>query len=414
MTTGRSNITDNKIHFGGYAAFGLGGAGLMMMIVPTGSYLLIYMTNVAFLDVAVISAIIALSKLFHGISDLVIGDIVDRTNSNMGKARIWLLRMCIPFALSMLLLFWVPPQLPQLAKYIYVFLMYNLANTICYTFLQVPHFSLVSLMSPDRREQSMAGNVLSISRVWGALIGSALFVRLLMLFTDEAGNQNTQKAYTSSVAVYGLIMVACVMLMVFATREGVSDTGRKARPDLKETLKSFGLIIREKNWKVIIGCVMLAELAVSMFNAGASYFALYELGDMGAMSWLIPANMIPSLIMQSITPLYINKVSKRSILLTGMIFSIIGAIGIGIFAPAKIAVAVFLAVTGIVVGLYYSVIYGIVAEAVTYIKLKEGQLIAGTGNAKPGYTQGSDILPCKCFLRRSYSNGDSYETSCTA
>lgn len=89
-----------------YAA---GGLGIRLGFGAITGYFLIYLTNVALLDIAVCSAIIAVSKVFDGISDIVIGNIIDNTVSSLGKARIWLLRMCLPFAVTLMLLFWVPP-----------------------------------------------------------------------------------------------------------------------------------------------------------------------------------------------------------------------------------------------------------------------------------------------------------------
>ena len=103
-----------------------------------GTFLTVYFTNVAFLDAAVISTLIAVSKLFDGVSDLVVGRMVDNTRSKLGKARPWLLRMCIPFAIATILLFFVPQNFPSTLKYVYVFIMYNLVNTVCLTFIQVP------------------------------------------------------------------------------------------------------------------------------------------------------------------------------------------------------------------------------------------------------------------------------------
>lgn len=109
-----------------------------------GTFLTVYFTNVAFLDAAIISTIIAVSKIFDGVSDLIVGRMVDNTKSKMGKARPWLLRMCIPFAIATTLLFFVPSNFPTAAKYVYVFLMYNIVNTVCLTTMQVPYYSLIS------------------------------------------------------------------------------------------------------------------------------------------------------------------------------------------------------------------------------------------------------------------------------
>jgi GPH family glycoside/pentoside/hexuronide:cation symporter len=380
--TGKTRSNDN-IRFIEYAMYGVGGSGLRMMFALTGSYLLMYMTNVAFLDVAVISVIIAVSRLLDGISDLIIGDIVDKTTSGMGKARVWLARMCLPYAVSMLLLFHVPPQFPELAKYVYVFLIYNLANTVFFTFLQVPQFAMVSLISADRKEQALTGNILSFSKSAGNMIGNALFVRLLMLFTSEPGNQNTQRAYTCSVAVFSLIMLVAVMVMVLTVRERVTDSGkyREKRRSLKETFETFGILFSEKYWIIIMFCGLLIDLSVALVFTGSPYYALYTLGDMGAMSWLVSAFAFPSLVILCITPAFITRISKRKIFMTGIAVTIVGAAGIFFATPSKPAVAGFLILFGIGGGINSSVFYGIVAETVTYTAHKTGRLLAGSGNA---------------------------------
>ena len=78
----------------------IGSTGWNMINGIFGTFLVVYFTNVALLDVGFISVMLAVSRLFDGISDLVAGNIVDRTRSKFGKARVWLLRMCIPLAVS--------------------------------------------------------------------------------------------------------------------------------------------------------------------------------------------------------------------------------------------------------------------------------------------------------------------------
>lgn len=127
--------------------FGAGRFGFQMINAVIGSFLTIYFTNVAFLDAGIIATIIASSKIFDGISDLIVGNIVDRTKSPMGKGRVWLFRMCIPFAIATVLLFFVPQNWPDMLKYVYVFLMYNIVNAVFMTFMFVPYFSMISLVS---------------------------------------------------------------------------------------------------------------------------------------------------------------------------------------------------------------------------------------------------------------------------
>ena len=70
----------------------------------------------------------------------------------MGKSRVWLLRMCIPTAVSPVMVFFVPQTFPSALKYIYIFIVYNPVNTVFPTFMQAPYFSMVSLMTRKRSD----------------------------------------------------------------------------------------------------------------------------------------------------------------------------------------------------------------------------------------------------------------------
>ena len=97
----------------------------------------------------------AISKIFDGVSDLIMGRIVDRTHSRWGKARPWMLRMCVPLAISTVLMFSVPTSLEGRVQIAYIFLTYNLISTIFYTVFNVPYASLQGLMTTNQYERGL-------------------------------------------------------------------------------------------------------------------------------------------------------------------------------------------------------------------------------------------------------------------
>lgn len=386
MDQTKDKITENQsyIKFREYIAYAFGGVGITALFGLIGSYFLVYMTNVAFLDIAVISTIIAVSKLLDGISDIIIGNIIDNTNSKLGKARPWLLRMALPMAVSMMLLFWVPPQFPDAVKYIYVFLMYNLTSTVFYTFMQISHFSMVSLLSPDRNEQGILGNIVGLATMVSGLVGNVLFVKLLLVFTSVPGEQNTQRAYSVSLLIYCVLMVVSVLVMVFFTRERVTDVGKKPggeRLGLRELISEFAVIIKDKYWLVMIIIRLITTIGAAFFIVGASYYALYVLNDMSKMGFLMASNLVPSIIIMLITPFLMKRINKRKMFIAGMVVSMIGTASLGLFGTTVPAVVGSLMVCSTGAGLFSAVIYGIIADIVTYTKMTTGRFVAGVGNA---------------------------------
>ena len=129
--------------------YGMGNFGMAWVNGMMSAFLMKYLTDVSLVDAAVVSMIIAISKLFDGVSDLIMGRIVDGTHSKFGKARVCLIRMCIPLAISTVLLFSIPAPMTGIIKYIYVFILYNLVNAVFYTAMFAPYNSLISLSTTD-------------------------------------------------------------------------------------------------------------------------------------------------------------------------------------------------------------------------------------------------------------------------
>ena len=365
------------------AGYGLGSMGIALFVTLITAFLTIYLTNVAFLDVAAVSLIMAVSRVFDGISDIVIGNIIDNTNSKLGKARAWLLRMCLPFALSMFLLFRVPAQWPEMVKYIYVFLMYNLVNTVIRTFMQIAHYSLVALITDNAMEQGLLGNIQSIAMNLGMMAGSVFFVRLLDAYTDVPGNQNTQRAYSGAVMVFGLMLIAATLIMVATTKERVSGPAgeKKMQAGIKEKLAGLKFVLLDRNWLIMVLCVLLCSVILQTRMTGATYYALYILGDMDKVALLNAFNMGASMLSQFITPFLMKKYGMRKVFIAGILITAAGYLGFGLAASSVAVMAAFLIVGGVGNGFYHAMIPGIFAVLITDIAERTGKMQAGIGHA---------------------------------
>lgn len=146
MGKNRDLSPDAKLKFPDYLGYFFG-AGTNISGYIVSGFLLIYFSNVLYLGLTEVSAVMAVSKIFDGISDLIMGRIVDVTRSRFGKARPWYVRMIIPTSVCVMLMFWMPPGLSDFWKYAYVFLIYNLCSTVCFTANVVAHSSMIGFMT---------------------------------------------------------------------------------------------------------------------------------------------------------------------------------------------------------------------------------------------------------------------------
>lgn len=217
-------------------SYGCGDFGCNIIYTSMTAFLLFYYTDYAGVSAAAVGTIMLVSRVFDGISDIIMGVIVDRTKSRFGKARPWLLRMCIPFAVSGILLFSVPTGWAQTPKLVYVFITYNLASTIIYTAINVPYSTLNALMTQDPYERS----VLSIFRNLLATAGTLIINTFTLPLVEFFGNNAS--AWTKTFCVLGLLSVVAFLINFFGTKERVKrwkkrKQGKQLSFHLKKELK---------------------------------------------------------------------------------------------------------------------------------------------------------------------------------
>lgn len=136
------------------AGYMFGGAAQTTIVMLINVVLTYFYTNVMGINIAKVAAVMLISRLFDGGSDIVAGVIIDRTKSKYGKARPWLLRMALPHFIGLIAMFAVPPHATEMTQLIFIFIAYNFANTFVNTMAGLALSSLNSLMTRDPDERS--------------------------------------------------------------------------------------------------------------------------------------------------------------------------------------------------------------------------------------------------------------------
>lgn len=143
---------NRSLHMKERIGYGVGDFANNMMYTPVNSFFTYFLTNVAGLGAGVVGTILLISRLLDGVSDLIVGSFMEKIHSKHGKARPWLLWWCIPFAISLVLMF-TAPDFGTTGKIVYAFLTYNLAVTVVYTAINLPFGSLAALMTKNQTER---------------------------------------------------------------------------------------------------------------------------------------------------------------------------------------------------------------------------------------------------------------------
>ena len=173
--------------------------------------------------------IMLISRVFDGFSDVLMGTIIDRTHSKYGKARIWILRLAVPYALAAIVLFTMP-GLGPIGKVVYAFVTYNIMNTVVYTAISQPFHALGSLMSRDRRQRDTICNIRMVLSITASMIITAFTLPLINIVADMIGN--TQAAWITVTAVYAVISVFVLVNTYMTCTERVQTAQKSKEEDV--------------------------------------------------------------------------------------------------------------------------------------------------------------------------------------
>ena len=222
-----------------------GDVGCNIVFGMIGTLLTLFYTDYVGISAATVGLVMLLSRCFDGFSDLVMGVIVERTNSKWGKSRPWLLWMSIPFALSAVLLFTVPRTTGML-QFLYLFVTYNFCTTICYTAINLPYGSLSSMMIRESSERDK----LSVLRMGLSPLGKIVAATCTLPLVKVMGND--QAAWIKVMSVWAVLALALLLLCFFKCEEKVQIEARKKDEKLPIPAMLKALFTNQYFWAVML------------------------------------------------------------------------------------------------------------------------------------------------------------------
>jgi len=157
--------------------YGMGDWGASAATTARNAFWFVFLTNVVGVNPALAGTVVLVGKLWDSINDPLVGMISDRMNTRWGRRRPFLLFGAIPFALTFILLFLIPPTDNANWLALYYAIAYLLFDTM-YTIVNVPYTALTPELSDDYDERSdLAGWRMSVS-ILAALVTGAFFTLL--------------------------------------------------------------------------------------------------------------------------------------------------------------------------------------------------------------------------------------------
>ena len=370
-------------------SYGCGDFGCNIIYTAMSAFLLFYYTDYANVSAIAVGTIMMVSRIFDGISDIIMGVIVDRTKSKYGKARPWILRMCIPFAISGILLFSVPASWSSTPKLVYVFITYNLVSTVIYTAINVPYSALNALMTQDPYERS----VLSIFRNLLATAGTLTINTFTLPLVEYFGNNAS--AWTKTFVVFGFVSIAAFLCTFFGTKERVraNETGEQKVEENVPFVAGIKALFQNKYWIMMTGMLALFFLMYSVNGGATVYYAKDILGDKNLVSTINGIFNIVQILGMFFIAMLVKKFGKRNVFSLGLILDIIGMLVLNFSGGSMPIIVVSSVIRGIGNACGGATMWAMVSDTIDYGEWKTGYRTEGLVNSACsfGYKIGNGI-----------------------
>lgn len=359
----------NKI---GYGSGDIGGNVVYAFL---ASFVMIYLTDTIGLEPGIVGTLMAVAKLFDGISDFFFGSLVDRTKSKMGKARPWMFWAYFGNAVTLILIFAIPVSWGDTAKYAYFFIMYVLLNAVFYTANNISYSTLTSLITRNATERVQLGSIRFIFA-----FGTSLLIQTVTVGAVAALG-GTASAWRTIAIIYAIIGVIFNTIAVFSVKELPDEENiNKEEKNGLDLIKNFKLLIANKYYLMITGLYVLGQFYVAVIGMGLYYmtYILKNPNMYGVFSWTMN---IPLMIGLLATPFIVAKLkSMYKIDLIGYIFTILFRLVMifGAFIGSIPIMLVGFAISSLGQGPLQGSLTALTAASADYTYHKTGKRIDGT------------------------------------
>ena len=273
----RSANTTSAEKWLGYFLGPVGAATLNFTVI---SYLNVFYTDVLGLTngFAWAAAFLALfpiiSKIIDAATNLLMGQIIERTHTRQGKARPWLFVSAPLMFIAMLFLFRLPRE-HSIWQIVMVVLTYNLFFSFAYTIYNMSHTLMVPLSTSNVKQRdglslfsNVGGNMLPGTVV--ALVFPAVLMPILGADYDR---------WVTAMSVIAAFSLPLTLLEYYFTKERITEAaasaGETRNVSFAEQLRAC---FSSKYWIMMIVYMLMFQIMSNIMTISLPYFCNWVLG----------------------------------------------------------------------------------------------------------------------------------------
>ena len=255
----------------------IGPAGALLLNAVLATYLNVYYTDVLNLTPLwggmFLTVFPIVSKIIDAITNIIMGQVIDRTKTKEGKARPWLLLSAILVPVTGILLFTVPES-NDTVKALWVMISYNLFYSFAYTIFNMSH----NLMVPLSTRDGTARGGLSVFNQITTIMMSGILVALVfpMVIMPMIGVDKSK--WITLMCILSIIALPLTLMEYFFTKERVTEEKAEEADNGLKFSEQLKLLFTDKYMILMYAYFFVYTVGTTLKNLGLVYYCNYVLG----------------------------------------------------------------------------------------------------------------------------------------
>ena len=373
------------------------GLGLMANLVGQLTY---FYTDKVGMAVGGVGLAMMIAKVLDALTDVIVGNMVDHSKGGNKKYYSWMLRMAVPAAIVIVLMFTVPIQAGQTAALIYVIITNLLLTAVIYTMTATPLGAVMIVRTNSLSERSSMGLFRALGNYGAGM--------LVAIFTIPVTNMlgGTQSAWIK----YGFIIALVVLLLfLICYNNGVkakfaSDYQEEENHIAQEEeeavpfKEALGMLLHNKYWVIVLLFNLITSITSAVAASSGTYYAKWIFGNDNLVAVIGSFGMLATLLGFILSKPIIAKLGVTRTVQLGLLGAAVPAL-IRCILPTNFIVYAATSLFASFIQIPLMCLYGVLtAMTVDYNEWKYGKkLVAMSGGAigfgsKVGNGLGSVVL----------------------
>lgn len=369
----------NKVSLKEKLGYGVGAIGLDLSYGMFYSYLSIYLTNALGIHPGFLLIITPLARLWDGFNDPMMGMVVDRTKTKMGKYRPWILTGAMLNAVVLCLLFNNPGFASgSMGLYVYaavLYVLWGMTNTLA----DIPFWSMVPSFASEEKDRNLVSTIARAFSGLGQGIISIFTPIAVAYFGGVAGSKlDSMTSDTLSKGFGKWSLVTAAGLILFAAISVLSTKERRVVVNSEKfSFKGAINVIRQNDQLLVFMLfAMISNAGFYMTSGISSYYFTSVLGDLTLQSKFNLMGTVGSVLSILVVPVCSKFMNNRSIYKLSLSMAAAGYIGMAVmgycFSGNVTALGVFYILTSLGTGSMFVNQTVMLADCVDYGEYKTG------------------------------------------